>query len=332
MLVSNTMQTREHQQYCSPNEITTFLLCESSETQYTTRELHTKLKSQLKASSTTLIAYFRDNSKVGVVIIYDINRKQIVSTIHEREVTGVVFLNSSEVVIACSNNFCLYDLLLNRCVQRVNVDIKSLFALVTMNDCVISNVDHTTLFIWNTRTNTTQTLDIHKEIVEIVPLNSTRFMVCHNEDYFTITDVALSTTEIFTHDGVPNITCDIFGDKEILIAGESQISNLNLETAKVTLLVESGESFYYIHVVDKNRVLLLNDDEETYLCDLRSKELTKLFAINSSNYFPFCVKGPRVYYCFNNTINEFNLNTMEVETSFSIIEELNGYSITLAVV
>ncbi len=92
--------------------MTTFLLCENSEIQYTTRELHTKLKSQLKASSTTLIAYFRDNG--GVVIIYDINRKQIVSTIHEHTVIGVVFLNSKEVVIACSDYFCLYDLLLNR--------------------------------------------------------------------------------------------------------------------------------------------------------------------------------------------------------------------------
>jgi hypothetical protein len=201
-----------------------------------------------------------------------------------------------------------------------------------MNDYVVCNVDFTTLFIWNTRTNTTETRDIHKEIVEIVPLNSTRFMICHNKEYFTISDVALSTIEIFTHDGVNNITCDIIGDKEILIAGYSQISNLNLETAKVSLLVESEESFYYIHVVDKNRVLLLNYSEEIYLCDLRSKELTKLFAIKSSNYFPCCAKGPRVYYFFDNTINEFNLNTMKVETSFPIIEELNGYSITLAVV
>ncbi len=104
----------------------------------------------------------------------------------------------------------------------------------------------------------------------------------------------------------------------MLIFSQNTITKFNFVTLEQEIVLENLDYIgqpYFIQVVG-NKVLLLDDRKKVYVWDTRTKHVSECFEIKSSNYFPFCVKGSKVYYHSDGWIHALDLERNEKILSF----------------
>jgi hypothetical protein len=247
------------------------------------------------------------------------------------EILGAVFLNQRELALADYQGLHIYDLKLQNFSKYIEQEHSSVYVMVAMNEYVITNT-HRSINVWNTAENTIETLEISNEIVEVVPIDNNRFFICHDEEFLTLTNIFLDSQQKVYHKGLESVTCDIIGATDMLIFSRNTITKFNFVTLEQEIVLENLDYIgrpYFIQVVG-NKLLLLDDREKVYVWDTRTKLVSECFEIKSSNYFPFCVKGSKVYYHSDGWIHALDLERNEKILSFKTsMQELKHVNVVV---
>ena len=311
-----TIHAMKPQRYSSNYEITTFLLADIvSSTFSTEKDLQIVLKAQFNARvNPELIAYCSENH--DSVVIFDVHRSLYsVAINHVQNVKGITFKNANELIVADSNGYCLYDLTTRK--RTINTSFENTFVhvLFVMGDNVVGNQEPNMINVWDTKTNIRKTG--HFGVLDIVPIDYHRILICPLEgDSATITDLSLNVLQHVCI-GAFCLTLDAINENELLVSKRKEVWKLDIATNKLIVVAKNLNfegHLHFLKIVDHETVLLQNNANKVYLCDLRANTLSELFQ-NSNAYFPFFVKGSRVFYYAEGNINGLDVRTNEVVLS-----------------
>jgi hypothetical protein len=301
----------------------TFILCDSDNSAQRTEEtLRTLLREHLRKAPTeeTLIACYRGAN----IHIFNLYNDRKITLEHTETIRAFTFLNGKHLVVAGKETFCVYNIETTAVVATLNHYHPCIVFLVVMQEYVLFNESYEGISCWNTKTNELIVKKIDADVLEVIPLNDTKFIMACGSQSFIISDVSLSNFEyVNMNNHNDQYSCGVLSDHEVVFHDNSLLSVLDLQTKQRTDIMKAydGTNSAFIKVVDQDKVIVLGPTLFCSLYDLKRKcvLVKEFFQPQSSDYSPFCVKKSLVfYYDKTQSVKVFDVQAMRIIREFQV--------------